>query len=115
MKIEDVLKMIDAGFTSEEIRGMITPAADPAPAPAAEPTPSADDPAPAADPAAAEAAAQPGLDAITALNTILGKMNAKLDQMQQANIYRDASSAGGQEQPTADDITRDLIFPGSTN
>lgn len=112
MKIEEVLKMIDAGFTSEEIRGMMAPSSDPAPAPAADPTPSADDPAPAADPAATE---QPGLDAITALNTILGKMNAKLDQMQQANIYRDASSAGGQEQPTADDITRDLIFPGSTN
>lgn len=110
MKIEDVLKMIDAGFTSDEIRSMMAPAADPVPA--ADPAPA---PAPAADPEPAPAAAaQPGLDAITALNTILEKMNVKLDQMQQANIYRDASSAGGQDQPTADDITRDLIYPGST-
>lgn len=113
MNTNEILKLIDAGFTADEIRSMMTPAADVAgaAAPEADPAPAAD-PAPEAD--AAGAAAQPGLDAITALNTILGKMNAKLDQMQQANIIRDASSVGGPDQPTADDITRDLIFPGST-
>lgn len=109
MRPEDVLKMIDAGFTSDEIRQMMEPAAAP------EPTPAAPEPAPAADPEPTPAAqaepAQPGLDAFTALNTILGKMNDKLDQMQRANLLNDASSAG-MDQPTVDDIIQDLIYPG---
>lgn len=107
MRPEDVLKMIDAGFTSDEIRQMMTPAAEPAepePAPAASAEP---------EPTQAEPA-QPGYDAITALNTILGKMNDKLDQMQRANLLHDASSAG-MDQPTVDDIIQDLIYPGKNN
>lgn len=112
MKTEDVLKLIDAGFTSDEIRQMMASAAEPAAptepaAPAAAP-----EPAP-AEPAAPELA-QPGYDAITALNTILGKMNDKLDQMQRANLLNDASSAG-MDQPTVDDIIQDLIYPGKNN
>ena len=109
MRTEDVLKLIDAGFTSDEIRQMMAPTAEPT-APAT--------PEPAPEPATAEPAApepaQPGYDAITALNTILGKMNDKLDQMQRANLLNDASSAG-MDQPTVDDIIQDLIYPGKNN
>lgn len=62
MKMEDVLKLLDAGFTTDEIRSLMAPAdpapapdpaPDPAPAPDPEPGPSPDpapDPAPAPDP-----------------------------------------------------------------
>lgn len=81
-----------------------------APAAAAEPTPAAAEPVQ-AEPETPAAPAQPGLDAFTALNTILGKMNDKLDQIQRANLLNDASSAG-MDQPTVDDIIQDLIYPG---
>lgn len=104
MRAEDVLKMIDAGFTSDEIRQMMAPEAEQAAEPAA---------APESTPAApAEDHTQPGLDAMTALNTILGKMNDKLDQIQRSNIINDASSAGTDKQ-SADDILQELIYPGN--
>lgn len=55
MNTEDVLKLISAGFTADEIRQMNKPtaASNPAPAPAADPAPAANtSPSPAADPAA---------------------------------------------------------------
>lgn len=64
MNSSDVIKMLNAGFTREEILNMDAPAADPQPAPAADPQPAqapAVDPqpapAPAADPQPAPAAA----------------------------------------------------------
>ena len=55
MNAEDVLRLISAGFTADEIRQMTRPTAaqDPPPAPAAEPVPAANPaPSPAAEPAA---------------------------------------------------------------
>ena len=37
MTIEEVMKLIDAGYTKEDIQGFMQPAAEPEPAPAAEP------------------------------------------------------------------------------
>lgn len=111
MKANEVLKLIDAGFSADEIRTMLTIEPEQAPAePAAIPEPA---PAPAA-PAAPAEPAQPGLDAITAFNTLMGRLNDKLDAIQRANLINDASS-GGASDPSADDIISELIYPGSKN
>lgn len=60
MTVQEIFKLLDAGFTAAEIRAMNpadpAPAADPKPAPVKEP---AVDPAPAADPKPAPAAEPP--------------------------------------------------------
>ena len=39
MKLEEVIKLIDAGYTKEDIQGMLQPAPQPAEEPKAEPAP----------------------------------------------------------------------------
>ena len=106
MNTNDVLKLIDAGFTADEIRGMLTePAAAAAdPAPASDPEPAA----PAADPEPV----QPGLNQEQALAAVLNRMNDTLNRIQAANIAHDTASSVSNEQ-TADDILQELIFPGN--
>lgn len=105
MNTNDVLKLIDAGFTADEIRGMLT---EPAAA-AADPAPVSDpEPAPAADPEPA----QPGLNQEQALAAVLNRMNDTLNRIQAANITHDTASSVSNEQ-TADDILQELIFPGN--
>ena len=106
MNTNDVLKLIDAGFTADEIRGMLTePAAAAAdPAPVSDPEPAA----PAADPEPA----QPGLNQEQALAAVLNRMNDTLNRIQAANITHDTASSVSIEQ-TADDILQELIFPGN--
>lgn len=111
MNANEILKLIDAGFTADEIRGMMAPApaADPAPAPAADPTPTAVDPEPAlADPEPV----QPGLTQDQALAAVLNRMNDTLNRIQASNIIHDTASSVDREQ-TADDILQELIFPGN--
>lgn len=106
MNTNDVLKLIDAGFTADEIRGMLTePAAAAAdPAPVSDPEPAA----PAADPEPV----QPGLNQEQALAAVLNRMNDTLNRIQAANITHDTASSASNEQ-TADDILQELIFPGN--
>lgn len=106
MNTNDVLKLIDAGFTADEIRGMLTePAAAAAdPAPVSDPEPAA----PAADPEPV----QPGLNQEQALAAVLNRMNDTLNRIQAANITHDTASSVSNEQ-TADDILQELIFPGN--
>ena len=106
MNTNDVLKLIDAGFTADEIRGMLTePAAAAAdPAPVSDPEPAA----PAADPEQA----QVGLNQEQALAAVLNRMNDTLNRIQAANITHDTASSVSNEQ-TADDILQELIFPGN--
>ena len=105
MNTNDVLKLIDAGFTAEEIRGMLT---EPAAA-AADPAPASDpEPEPAADPEPA----QVGLNQEQALAAVLNRMNDTLNRIQAANITHDTASSVSNEQ-TADDILQELIFPGN--
>lgn len=111
MNANEILKLIDAGFTADEIRGMMAPApsADPAPAPAADTTPTAADPEPAA---ADPEPVQPGLTQDQALAAVLNRMNDTLNRIQASNIIHDTASSVDREQ-TADDILQELIFPGN--
>lgn len=116
MNTNEVLKLIDAGFTADEIRGMMATAAntaasaDPAPAPAADPTPTAENTEPAA--ASGPEPVQPGLTQDQALAAVLNRMNDTLNRIQASNIIHDTASSVDREQ-TADDIIQELIFPGN--
>lgn len=106
MNTNYVLKLIDAGFTADEIRGMLT-----------EPAAAAADPAPVSDPEPAAPAADPeptqvGLNQEQALAAVLNRMNDTLNRIQAANITHDTASSVSNEQ-TADDILQELIFPGN--
>ena len=108
MELSEIIKLLDAGFTKDDIMALqgaapAAPAADPDPAPASDP-----DPAPAADPADD----QPGLSAMQAFNTLINKMNDKLDQIQAANIVNSSTGSPDQEE-TAESVLQELIFPGS--
>lgn len=108
MELSEIIKLLDAGFTKDDIMALqgaapAAPASDPDPAPASDP-----DPAPDADPADD----QPGLSAMEAFNTLINKMNAKLDQIQAANIVNTSTGSPDQEE-TAESVLQELIFPGS--
>lgn len=108
MELSEIIKLLDAGFTKDDIMALqgspaAAPAAAPDPAPASDP-----DPAPAADPAED----QPGLTAMQAFNTLINKMNDKLDQIQAANIVNSSTGSPEQEE-TAESVLQELIFPGS--
>lgn len=107
MELSEIIKLLDAGFTKDDIMALqgAAPAADPDPAPASDPDPA---PAAAADPAED----QPGLSAMQAFNTLINKMNDKLDQIQAANIVNTSTGSPDQEE-TAESVLQELIFPGS--
>lgn len=109
MELSEIIKLLDAGFTKDDImalQGSTAAAADPAPASDPEPAPAAAAPTP--DPAED----QPGLSAMQAFNTLINKMNDKLDQIQAANIVNSSTGSPDQEE-TAESVLQELIFPGS--
>lgn len=113
MELSEVIKLLDAGFTKDDIMALQGAAPAAAPAAAADPAPPADpDPAPAAAAAADPAEDQPGLSAMQAFNTLINKMNDKLDQIQAANIVNTSTGSPDQEE-TAESVLQELIFPGS--
>ena len=89
MTTTEVLKLIDAGFTAEEIRGMIAPAPapEPTPAPAPEPTP---EPNPATiqkDPAPAEPApAAPDPDPLDDIKQQIAGLTSTVKEMSKSII-----------------------------
>ena len=87
MTAEKIFKLLDAGFTADEIRALdaedLTPAPTPAPDPAPDPTPTpAPDPAPDPTPTPAPDPAPDPLDAIklqiSNLTDVVDKMSKKL-------------------------------------
>lgn len=103
MKIEDVFKLIDAGFTKEEIFALNTPEPAPAPEPdkalTEEP---AEEPAPVAAPAAPEELAN-------ALNGILDSFKAVAKEIKSANIAN--SKMPEIKIETAEDIIASMLYP----
>ena len=118
MDMQDILRLVQAGYTKEDIDKMTAPVAAPAPAPAADPTPApaADPtPAPAADPEPAPAPA-PAADPITDPQqpTLKDMMLAisKLTSAIQANAIANSVIPGGPGQgPTAEDAIAEIIRP----
>lgn len=108
MELSEVIKLLDAGFTKDDIMALQGTTAAPTDPEAAAAPPADPDPAPAADPAED----QPGLSAMQAFNTLINKMNDKLDQIQAANIVNSSTGSPDQEE-TAESVLQELIFPGS--
>ena len=104
MNIEDVLALVKAGFSREEITTMLQPNTATAPAPVQEPEP-APQPAPQPVPQQAQEPAQPTMSDI--MNGI-----ARLTSAVQANAIAQSVMPGNtQNAPTAEDMLAEIIRP----
>lgn len=117
MNYEDVILLVKAGYTRDQIAAMQAPAGtptpapapapEPAPAPAPEPAP-APAPAPAPTPAPPEPPAQPKPQGIEDLSQMLSAEFAKLnDAIVKANLQQ----AQQPPQESVDDILASIINP----
>lgn len=109
ISVDDILKLVNAGFTKAEILQLsaAAPAGDPAPAPAGDPAPApAGDQAPAGDPAPAPAPAPEDLTQ-KLLSGITGQLQALTSAVQANNIRGANSPANGPE--TTEDIIKGMF------
>lgn len=112
MKFDDVMMLIKAGYTKEEIQAMEHPEPTPAPEPAPEPTPE-----PAPEPAA-EPAPEPKEPAamdqmMQTLQSMIQQNQQLLQSMQAANIQAARMPADTKETP--EDLIAKIIAPGPTS
>lgn len=105
MKLEEIMALVNAGYTKEEIAALEQPAnPEPAPAPAPEPAP-APQPEPAPAPTPAPEPAQPTM-------ADLMQSIAKLTSAVQANAIANSIIPGGNnQQPAAEDMLAEIIRP----
>lgn len=105
ISVDDILKLINAGFTKAEI--MQLSAGDPAPAPADDPAPAGDPaPAPEGDPVPTPAQAPENLTQ-KLLNGITGQLQALTSAVQANNIRGANAQANGPE--TTEDIIKSMF------
>lgn len=118
MKLEDILTLVKAGYTREEIAKLETPEAPAAtatlpetpetPKPAeAQPTPPAKAPEKTPKPAAAPETPKPEA---TSNDQVLGAINALTAAIQKMNV-QNASIPGGGEEQTPEDMIANIINP----
>lgn len=98
MTYKEILKLLEAGYTRDEINTMheeeINP---PEPEQPTQPEP--------------EQPATPGLDAQSAIAALLGKMDQKLTELQAANILAMQQPGGDNKEKTPEDILGELMRP----
>lgn len=121
MTAQEILQLMQGGFTHDEIMQLVTPGSVPAPAPAPEPTPEPDNeptpaPAPVLDPAPAPVPApepaQPNIGDLIKANQDLQLQVAKLTSAMQANAISSSMMPGGMPQaPDAADVLGQIIRP----
>lgn len=109
MKLEEIMALVNAGYTKEEIAALEQPAnPEPAPAPTPEPEPAPapqPEPAPAPTPTPAPEPAQPTM-------ADLMQSIAKLTSAVQANAIANSIIPGGNnQQPAAEDMLAEIIRP----
>lgn len=106
MNYEDIILLVKAGYTRDQIAAMQAPAPTPAPAPAPTPSPA---PAPAPEPAPAPAETEPPKpQGIEGLSQMLAAEFAKLnDAIVKANLQQ----AQQPPQESVDDILASIINP----
>ncbi len=103
MTVNEIMKLLDAGYTKEEISALdAEPAPEPKPAPDPKPEPA---PAPEAKPEPA-----PAPDAEPTLADVLKQM-ARLTATIQANALAQTQINGQPKQPTAEDMIAQIIRP----
>ena len=102
MTMQEILTLVAAGYTKEDIEKMEAPVAPEAPAPTPDPEPAA--PAPAPDPVPAPADNEP------TMRDLMQSM-AKLTSAIQANAIAQSVVPGGNPGPTAEDAIAQIIRP----
>ena len=119
MNYEDIILLVKAGYTRDQIAAMQAPAPTPAPAPAPAPTPApapapaptpapAPVPAPTPAPAPADPQAQPKPQGIEGLSQMLAAEFAKLNE---AIVRANLQQAQQPAQESVDDILASIINP----
>ncbi len=98
MKYEEIIKLLDAGYSRDEILAMKE---EPEPAPGPEPTPDDPEPAPAPDPAA---------DVMKEMKEMFAEMKKELTAMNIMNSRQDSD-----EVRTGEDILASIINPVKNN
>lgn len=98
MKYEEVIKLLDAGYSRDEILAMKE---EPAPAPDPEPTPDDPEPAPAPDPAA---------DVMKEMKEMFAEMKKELTAMNILNSRQESDDVR-----TGEDILASIINPVRNN
>lgn len=104
MKFDEVMLLIKAGYTKEEIQAMEAPAPAPAPAPESEPE------APAPEPAPALENGQPMDQILQMLQGMIQQNQQTLQAMQAANIQ--AARMPAETKETPEDLIAKIIAPG---
>ena len=94
MKYEEIIKLLDAGYSREEILAMKE---EPAPAPDPEPTPADPEPAPVPDPAA---------DVMKEMKEMFAEMKKELTAMNILNSRQESD-----EVKTGEDVLANIINP----
>ena len=105
MKFDEVMLLIKAGYTKEEIQAMETPALE-EPAQAPEPEPEA----PAPEPAPTLENGQPMDQIMTMLHDMIQQNQQTLQAMQAANIQ--AARMPAETKETPEDLIAKIIAPG---
>lgn len=98
MKYDEIIKLLDAGYSREEILAMKE---EPAPAPDPEPTPADPEPAPAPDPAA---------DVMKEMKEMFAEMKKELTAMNILNSRQESDDV-----KTGEDILASIINPVKNN
>ncbi len=110
MVLSEIMALVNAGFTKDDISKLLTAAPDQEPAPAPEPTPApVPEPAPEPTPAPAPAPA-PAEDQQPSMADLMQSI-AKLTSAVQANAIAHSVIPGGAQQPTAEDMLAEIIRP----
>ena len=94
MKYEEIIKLLDAGYSREEILAMKE---EPAPAPDPEPTPADPEPAPVPDPAA---------DVMKEMKEMFAEMKKELTAMNILNSRQESDDV-----KTGEDVLANIINP----
>ena len=102
MKYEEVIKLLNAGYSRDEILAMKdepapAPGPEPAPAPGPEPTPADPEPAPAPDPAA---------DVMKEMKEMFAEMKKELTAMNILNSRQESDDV-----KTGEDVLANIINP----
>jgi len=108
MNFSEVKQLLDAGFTADEIRQMITPAAEPVPE--TDGTPEQPEEQPAAAPEAQPAAAPELDEKLTGLNNTINQLIKTIQASNLQNNFRDSTPEVELEKQV-DDIMKSIIRP----
>lgn len=111
MKLEDILTLVKAGYTREEIANMETP--EPPAGHTAPPSETPETPKPAEPgnpPAKAPEEPKPAAQESAGNDQVLGAINALTAAIQKMNV-QNASIPGGGEELTAEDMIANIINP----